>query len=270
LVNIYDEAGLKLLKIRNPWGNGKEWRGDWSNHSDLWWKDSRGARVKALSGGSTTHDGVFFMSFEEFGKYSKFALILPKSMTSKRQSRKRVNEYVLLSSPEKFRRASKGKVATWGEGEPDAKRQKTDETTNDTDKQTVSKMLMQGVCAKTPTPEELDVKRQKTEDESKDPVKEALSRMFARGVCEVLQHWATLGKGQLLVASLAKEFQARWKATLDVGAAGYSDMTAFLKAWPNKFEVTGEGTNDAIVSLVMTPENAHAAKPQVSLGPSRC
>ena len=27
--------GVKLVRMRNPWGEG-EWKGDWSDYSDLW------------------------------------------------------------------------------------------------------------------------------------------------------------------------------------------------------------------------------------------
>jgi hypothetical protein len=101
LLKVYDIAGFKLLKIRNPWGNDKEWRGDWSDQSDLWWQNPR---VKAITGATKADDGIFFMSFEDFGKYAESVLILPKSMTSTWQSRKRVRDAVDDETPAKFSR----------------------------------------------------------------------------------------------------------------------------------------------------------------------
>ena len=50
-----DEA--HLLKIRNPWGEGSEWRGDWSDYSKLW-TDNERKRLKLKE----EQDGTFFIS----------------------------------------------------------------------------------------------------------------------------------------------------------------------------------------------------------------
>lgn len=35
VVSLYEHNGLRLLKIRNPWGD-QEWTGDWSDKSSKW------------------------------------------------------------------------------------------------------------------------------------------------------------------------------------------------------------------------------------------
>ena len=53
----------KLIKIRNPWGNG-EWNGDWSDNSPLW-KSTISPQIKL----DNEDDGVFYMSYEDFIRY---------------------------------------------------------------------------------------------------------------------------------------------------------------------------------------------------------
>ena len=60
------DNGVKLFRIRNPWGNSKEWNGPWSDSSE---------ELKALSEDEKTkhgivkeHDGEFFMSVQDFQK----------------------------------------------------------------------------------------------------------------------------------------------------------------------------------------------------------
>jgi len=52
----------RLVEIRNPWGNG-EWKGDWSDHSDLWTKHEA---VKKAVGFEDVDDGAFWMSWDDY------------------------------------------------------------------------------------------------------------------------------------------------------------------------------------------------------------
>lgn len=54
---------VKLVKLRNPWGNS-EYSGDWCDSSDLW--DDKLRRQVGLT---DADDGVFFMSLEDFLTY---------------------------------------------------------------------------------------------------------------------------------------------------------------------------------------------------------
>lgn len=54
----------KLLRIRNPWGDGTEWKGAWSDEDSNWqWVD---VEVKAMLGLQAKDDGEFWMSYRDF------------------------------------------------------------------------------------------------------------------------------------------------------------------------------------------------------------
>lgn len=53
----------KLLKIRNPWGE-TEWKGDWSDSSDLWTDE-----LKLQLKWENKDDGSFWMSLKDFSHY---------------------------------------------------------------------------------------------------------------------------------------------------------------------------------------------------------
>lgn len=53
---------VRLIKLKNPWANAMEWRGDWSDSSSLWTPELR----KFVGNQFNTQDGIFFMSLEYF------------------------------------------------------------------------------------------------------------------------------------------------------------------------------------------------------------
>lgn len=57
---------VKLLKIRNPWGTGEEWRGAWGKGSDKWKKHSL---VRRACKPSTKSDGTFWMEWKDAIQY---------------------------------------------------------------------------------------------------------------------------------------------------------------------------------------------------------
>mmetsp|Transcript_53234 Transcript_53234/g.134039 ORF Transcript_53234/g.134039 Transcript_53234/m.134039 type:complete len:680 (-) Transcript_53234:1258-3297(-) len=67
---------LKLLQLRNPWGKGHEWNGDWGDKSPTWdehpqikehlWRDEE--------------DGIFWISFDDFAARFKSVNVCPKCM----------------------------------------------------------------------------------------------------------------------------------------------------------------------------------------------
>ncbi|CAK4034443.1 Calpain-type cysteine protease DEK1 [Lecanosticta acicola] len=63
VLEAWEEGGLKLLKLRNPWGE-TEWEGDWSDGSKLWTADMM-TKLKHTFG----DDGVFWISFADFLKH---------------------------------------------------------------------------------------------------------------------------------------------------------------------------------------------------------
>ena len=70
ILGIFDlkEYNLKLIKLRNPWGE-KEFNGDWSDKSSLWdKKEYRGVKNK-VGFTEAKDDGIFYMSFKDFLYY---------------------------------------------------------------------------------------------------------------------------------------------------------------------------------------------------------
>lgn len=61
LVGAYTTStGVKLLKLRNPWGKG-EWKGAWADDSDQWTP-----QLKQELGWADADDGIFFMTYPDF------------------------------------------------------------------------------------------------------------------------------------------------------------------------------------------------------------
>jgi hypothetical protein len=59
-------GNFKLLKVRNPWGNG-EWKGKWSDNDPVW----KNPEVKTIIPHEKEDNGAFWMDFEDFKKYFK-------------------------------------------------------------------------------------------------------------------------------------------------------------------------------------------------------
>ncbi|EGT57130.1 CBN-CLP-4 protein [Caenorhabditis brenneri] len=60
----YYGQDLTLMRLRNPWGNEKEWNGAWSDSSSEWSKID--AATKKQIDVQFARDGEFWMSFEDF------------------------------------------------------------------------------------------------------------------------------------------------------------------------------------------------------------
>ena len=58
-----DDGRLRILKLRNPWGN-TEWKGDWSDDSDKWTPE-----LKAEVGFTEENDGTFFIAERDYKKF---------------------------------------------------------------------------------------------------------------------------------------------------------------------------------------------------------
>ena len=59
-------SGTDLIRVRNPWGNEREWNGSWSDGSEEW--NNVPASTKKKLGVTYDHDGEFWMAFEDFVK----------------------------------------------------------------------------------------------------------------------------------------------------------------------------------------------------------
>jgi len=64
VLDAKEGGGVRLLQIRNPWGHG-EWRGAWSDTSELWTDEMR----QIFNPTSDSDDGTFWMAFEDVLKY---------------------------------------------------------------------------------------------------------------------------------------------------------------------------------------------------------
>ena len=54
-------TGQRLVQIRNPWGRGEKWIGDWSDSSYLWTE-----ALKQEVNLAVKSDGIFWMSIEDY------------------------------------------------------------------------------------------------------------------------------------------------------------------------------------------------------------
>ncbi|KAF2724260.1 cysteine proteinase [Polychaeton citri CBS 116435] len=63
VLQAWEEGDLKLLKLRNPWGE-VEWEGDWSDGSKLWTAD-----MMTKLNHSFGDDGIFWISYKDFLKH---------------------------------------------------------------------------------------------------------------------------------------------------------------------------------------------------------
>jgi calpain-15 len=57
------DKGYEMIKLRNPWGAGGEWKGDWSDGSSKW---SEHPTMASWLGHEDKNDGVFWMSMDDF------------------------------------------------------------------------------------------------------------------------------------------------------------------------------------------------------------
>jgi hypothetical protein len=72
ILDICDVDGVKLIQLRNPWGNKKEWKGPWSDNSKEWTERSRmivyrRMEMRGLEANKIgENDGIFWMTLEDF------------------------------------------------------------------------------------------------------------------------------------------------------------------------------------------------------------
>ena len=70
ICNVRDVDGIRLLQVRNPAGNHREWEGDYSDASPLW---SR--RLKHKLGYVKASDNLFWIELHDFCNIFRFLLI---------------------------------------------------------------------------------------------------------------------------------------------------------------------------------------------------
>mmetsp|Transcript_3176 Transcript_3176/g.4691 ORF Transcript_3176/g.4691 Transcript_3176/m.4691 type:complete len:945 (-) Transcript_3176:34-2868(-) len=64
LLNVKEVDGIKLVQLRNPYSHS-EWQGDFADKSESWTND-----LKEVCGWEIKNDGVFWMTYEDYYKYS--------------------------------------------------------------------------------------------------------------------------------------------------------------------------------------------------------
>lgn len=57
---LHKGKNVRLLKLRNPWGQG-EWKGNWSDSSNLWTPE-----LRKKIGCTEADDGTFFIPLEDY------------------------------------------------------------------------------------------------------------------------------------------------------------------------------------------------------------
>lgn len=67
VTKTYTMGTTKLIRLRNPWGDGIEWNGAWSDRSQEWQAIPKAQRKQL--GLTIDNDGEFWMDFEDFLRY---------------------------------------------------------------------------------------------------------------------------------------------------------------------------------------------------------
>jgi len=106
-----------------------------------------------------------------------------------------------------------------------------------------------------------DAKKPKAGAAGGDSDPETLSRMLVQGVVRVLQNRAKTGKGPLAISDLEEEFKALWKVPFNLHQAGETDVVEFLKKWPSKIEVQTNNDGNQVVVLKKAAEKAKGGLP---------
>mmetsp|Transcript_59395 Transcript_59395/g.159040 ORF Transcript_59395/g.159040 Transcript_59395/m.159040 type:complete len:723 (-) Transcript_59395:66-2234(-) len=78
-------SGRDMLELRNPWGTG-EWKGDWSDESDLW---KRYPRIKQALNFEFEDDGIFWMEAKDFFENYSTVQVCLKTMPKSRGKKAR-------------------------------------------------------------------------------------------------------------------------------------------------------------------------------------
>ena len=99
----FSSEKLQLIRLRNPHGDGGEWRGDWSDDSPLWSKVS--SSTKKNIGLESSDDGEFYISFQDFVKYFGRVQILHLTPMRMQMNERRMNRsFTMITIPGRWER----------------------------------------------------------------------------------------------------------------------------------------------------------------------
>jgi len=92
LIACKEVDGKRLVLLRNPWGNGKEWNGAWSDGSKEWKEHANIARALDYA---PAPDGLFWMEWTDFHKTFTDVNVCPTDMrvAGEKTKRGRVKQY---------------------------------------------------------------------------------------------------------------------------------------------------------------------------------
>jgi Calpain family cysteine protease len=65
------------MKMRNPWGTGVEWKGNWSDHWSMWTPE-----LKKQLGWTDAVDGLFFISLNEYLSHYSYTSVCFSAATN--------------------------------------------------------------------------------------------------------------------------------------------------------------------------------------------
>lgn len=81
LIEVRTAVDVKLVRLRNPWGNDQEWTGRWSDHDAAW---AENPAVKDVVNPTDAPDGMFYMEWADFAKIFSDINVCPKKMPTVR------------------------------------------------------------------------------------------------------------------------------------------------------------------------------------------
>jgi len=101
LIAVYSFEGIRLVQLRNPWGNSTEWLGAWCDKSAKWaeWP----AVALELGHVGPLDDGLFWMDFSDFNECFDSVEVCAKVMDAKRADFSHARRY----------NAAEGRTATF-------------------------------------------------------------------------------------------------------------------------------------------------------------
>jgi len=88
-VKLTDDSDVILCQLRNPWGS-HEWNGDWCDGHVNWQRvdpKDRNRLGVSVSTQDNAHDGIFFMTYEDFVEHFDSISVTTKSLPKKRNPR---------------------------------------------------------------------------------------------------------------------------------------------------------------------------------------